>query len=301
MNQHLLVSSEFRKTIELEFGEPGKIWLEQLPQQIERLKNQWDLSSLQVHEELSFNYIAFGKQNNTSNVVLKLGFPHRELLSEIEVLRMNRENDAYVDFLLDDAANGALLLERILPGFTLLNETDLNRRLGITAELIKKTTHSSKQSDFSTMLDWCKAIRTPHKNSQILQLQLFALRHILPKYKPSDMTHLMHGDLHHENIIYDQNSANWRVIDPKGVLAPRGFACARYLHNHLPHSLNEIQTEICHRAEYFANALAVPKQDIIEVGLLDALNCAIWGHDDGEFQKQHLVAAMAMHVILTAA
>lgn len=43
----------------------------------------------------------------------------------------------------------------------------------------------------------------------------------------------LHGDMHHENILSVDNRG-WRLIDPKGLLGPRGFDFANYFFNPSP-------------------------------------------------------------------
>ena len=52
---------------------------------------------------------------------------------------------------------------------------------------------------------------------------------------------LLHGDLHHDNILYDEKEG-WLVIDPKGVVGEREIEVSAYLKNPVGHSeiyLNE--------------------------------------------------------------
>jgi len=41
---------------------------------------------------------------------------------------------------------------------------------------------------------------------------------------------LLHGDLHHENILRDKEEG-WKVIDPKGVIGPLSMEAARFIQN----------------------------------------------------------------------
>ena len=50
---------------------------------------------------------------------------------------------------------------------------------------------------------------------------------------------LLHGDLHHDNIL--KNSNGWLVIDPKGFIGDPAFELAAYLCNPIPELLQENQ------------------------------------------------------------
>ena len=41
---------------------------------------------------------------------------------------------------------------------------------------------------------------------------------------------LLHGDLHHENILLDA-SGNWKAIDPQGRIGEQCLECGRFLLN----------------------------------------------------------------------
>ena len=47
---------------------------------------------------------------------------------------------------------------------------------------------------------------------------------------------VLHGDLHHENMLFDAQ-AGWIVIDPKGVIGKPCLEMGRYLLNYLPPSM----------------------------------------------------------------
>src|SRR5262249_36356362 len=45
---------------------------------------------------------------------------------------------------------------------------------------------------------------------------------------------LLHGDLHHMNVLKD-DTRGWLVIDPKGVIGELAYETASILHNPIPH------------------------------------------------------------------
>jgi streptomycin 6-kinase len=48
----------------------------------------------------------------------------------------------------------------------------------------------------------------------------------------NDCNFLLHEDLHHENILF-QESGDWIAIDPKGVVGPKVMEFGRFIHNFL--------------------------------------------------------------------
>src|SRR5690606_23152783 len=52
----------------------------------------------------------------------------------------------------------------------------------------------------------------------------------------SHKTVLLHGDLHHDNIL--KNSDGWVVIDPKGFIGDPVYEVAAFIRNPIPDLLN---------------------------------------------------------------
>ncbi|HAN15862.1 MAG TPA: aminoglycoside/hydroxyurea antibiotic resistance kinase, partial [Chloroflexi bacterium] len=89
----------------------------------------WDLKLEAPYEHLSFQYVIRALRADGSPVVLKLGVPRDELDGEVRALRLYAGRGV-VRLLETDHALGALLLERIEPGFQL---AELARRDDVAA------------------------------------------------------------------------------------------------------------------------------------------------------------------------
>ena len=48
---------------------------------------------------------------------------------------------------------------------------------------------------------------------------------------------LLHGDLHHENLL--KNNNGWLAIDPKGFIGDPAFDVSAYIHNPIPELLGQ--------------------------------------------------------------
>ena len=73
---------------------------------------------------------------------------------------------------------------------------------------------------------------------------------------------LLHGDLHHENIL--KNGESWLVIDPKGFIGDRVFEVCAFIHNPSPALLEQASPIkiINDRIQACADLLGFPKQRI---------------------------------------
>lgn len=92
---------------------------------------------------------------------------------------------------------------------------------------------------------------------------------------------LLHGDLHHENILKDA-SGNWKVIDPQGRIGEQCLETGRFL-------LNEWEWfggigDLRHMAECidsFAKALGESRRTIAICCFLDYAVSSCWSLEDG--------------------
>ncbi len=97
------------------YGERGKVWLDQLPLMIERIASKYHLSELTPLENISYNYVMKGLQNDKP-IILKLSLDINGLKREINALRAFQGRGAVAVF---EEEDGVLVLERALPGHSL--------------------------------------------------------------------------------------------------------------------------------------------------------------------------------------
>ena len=158
------------------------------------------------------------------------------------------DGNGCVKLLAYDAAYNGLLLEDITPGNTLniLFPDDDAHALEITAALIKKMQRadfSGHMHEFETVEDWMDLLRTfqSAKIPQSILEKAYKLSQELLS-TPYEKT-LLHGDLHHENILqcaHDPHDIeSWIIIDPKGVVGPVEFEVVRFLMNPVPALLQQ--------------------------------------------------------------
>jgi streptomycin 6-kinase len=96
---------------------------------------------------------------------------------------------------------------------------------------------------------------------------------------PGDV--VLHGDLHHENILFDRQSG-WLAIDPKGVIGPPCLEVGRFLQNQLP---DEMPIErraalVRERVEVFHAELGTSRDILLASGLVDCVLSLCWGFED---------------------
>ena len=260
------------------YDEKGKQWLADLPQLVARLEIAHGLCHLKPVKHLSYNYVLSGFQG-LQPIVLKLGLDCYTLKREALALKAFAGFGA-VNVLLEH--DGMLLLERAVSGVSLKSyfpEKD-NDAIQITSEFLKQLHQAPILSDhgWPYINDWLVAldqdldipIDTLHK-ARRLRDELIAT-----SAKPV----LLHGDLHHDNIL--QNGNDWVVIDPKGVIGEPAYEIAAFIRNPISELLDHPNalSIIDNRINQFAKTLQLSKQRIINWCYVQAVLAWVWALED---------------------
>jgi streptomycin 6-kinase len=226
----------FEQRIRGVFGARGEAWLRALPETIAQIAARWSLVMDAPFANLTYNYVAPGARSDGTPVVLKLGVPNPELMSEVAALRVY-SGRGMVALLEADAAAGALLLARVSPGASLVTEHNDDRATLVAAEVMRKLRcRPPAEHAFPTVARWGQAFARLRSRfdggSGPLPAPVFsraeALYAELLSSSSSDV--VLHGDLHHDNILA-AGDAGWLAIDPKGVIGDPAFEPASLLLN----------------------------------------------------------------------
>jgi streptomycin 6-kinase len=92
---------------------------------------------------------------------------------------------------------------------------------------------------------------------------------------------LLHGDPHHDNIVYDER-LGWLSIDPKGVLGEREYELGAALRN--PAGLSEVFTDpdvMWQRVRTMCALLGADPDRVLRWCLAQAVLSAVWSVEDG--------------------
>ncbi len=121
------------------YGAEGEVWLAGLPARLEQTANRWALRLQPPFPNLSYNYVAPAVTATGAPVVVKVGMPVPELLSEIAALRWYDGRGA-VRLLDAWPEAGALLLEALQPGHSLVSlaAEDDDRATLIAADVMEQ-------------------------------------------------------------------------------------------------------------------------------------------------------------------
>jgi len=230
----LNLPAEFIKNIHNSFDEQGVQFIKDLPRLVDASSLIWNLRDAQTVPNLSYNYVAFARRADDVDVVLKIGVPNPELNSEMSALKLFN-GDGACQLLGSDEERGFLLLERLNPGTMLAALTDDDERTNIAIDVMQKIwrpleSDSGQQAvrlqSFIQLTDWFDALKKirPHFNGGTGPFPKKLFEHVesfLPELFTDENIKLIHGDLHHFNILYSERG--WLAIDPKGVIGPAEY------------------------------------------------------------------------------
>lgn len=261
------------------YGEKGKAWIDELPQIISAISSRLDLRDLKEVTNLTYNYVLSGLQGNNP-IILKLGLDSEGLAREAFALKCFAGHGV-VKVLAED--KGMLLLERAVSGASVKSyfPDKEHESIEIACGVIKKlhqanipTTHN-----FPHIKDWLTALDKDWFIPDWYLKKARKLRDQLLETSKPDV--LLHGDLHHDNIL--QNDNDWAVIDPKGVIGEPAYEVAAFIRNpipELPHHA-DATTIIHNRITRFSELLGIQAKRIHDWCFVQAVLSWVWAIEDG--------------------
>jgi streptomycin 6-kinase len=277
-----------RRMVEV-YGERGLHWTRQLPALIVALAERWSLRVQPPFPQLTYNYVAPALRADGIHVVLKVGVPTRELLSEIAALRLY-DGHGIVRLLAADPEQGAFLLERLNPGTPLALLPDDDTATLIAASIMRDLWRPAPPTTyfpFPTVEGWAAGFSRLRNQfsggtgpfpTPIIER---AERTFADLLSSSEDPVLLHGDLHHDNIAAAERCP-WLALDPKGVIGERGYEAAALLHNRLPAPFNpqSARPVLSRRLDILAAELGIDRFRLRAWGFAQTVLSAWWTYED---------------------
>lgn len=282
------VPPNLRANAEGTWGSAGVRWLESLPETLASVAQTWDLEVGEPYE-LSFNWVAPVRRSDGSAAVLKLGVSSSEhLAEEAEALRCFAGRGALR--LLDRfAEHGATLLERATPG-TMLRElvparddeatgaiVDLLRRLHVPApEDVRLPDVAAHRESFIAHL------RDRPCDTPPLAMVECALALFDDLCASSTERVVVHGDLHHDNVLRAEREP-WLAIDPHGAVGDPGIEIAPVLYNPEPWRRDDgLLALVPGRLVQLADGLGIPLERATAWGYVGCVLSEVWDAESGQ-------------------
>jgi streptomycin 6-kinase len=274
----------FKSTIKGVHRKAGEQWLKDFNELISYCEGKWSLTVMEPYP-LSFNFVAPVVLADGQQAVLKLCVPGKEFITEKEALHYYQGNGIaeLIDY---DSNRGIMLLERLNPGETLKTIENDEEATRIAAGVMKKLHKPASASHFAvfpTIQDWSMGhvkLRQrfnggigPLPEHLVTKAESFFPKLISTISNPQ----LLHGDLHHENIL-SATREPWLAIDPKGLIGEREYGVIQFLLNNVPEMNKSKVTE--RRVDIFVSELQLDKERILAWAFCHSILAAWWNVED---------------------
>lgn len=266
--------------------ESGEKWFNDLPQIIESLSEKWQMKVEKPFENLSYNYVAPCICADGNEAVLKIALPlnNPEFFNEAKYLQI-QDGDGAVKVLNFDKELRAMLLEKLNPGKHLKEIFAGNEQsaVEVTADLIKKNRRkASADSEFILLEVWFENFFKRARNTEFPREYLKHTEEIFYEFNNSSQKFLLHGDLHHENILSAEREP-FLVIDPKGIVGELGFETGAFLNNHASWLAGDInlREKLIKAVAHFSEAFEIEPRDLYKWAFAQMVLSIWWTFEDG--------------------
>ncbi len=284
------IPESFAQQMRAMHGAEGVAWLGRLPGLVAAHERLWHMRVLtETPFLLSYNYVAPAVMDDGRAAVFKAGFPGPELLSELRALQVYGGQGIAALLHYAELA-GVLLLERLQPGEMLTGyfpERDAEATDIAAQVMLNLWRPLPAAHPFPDLRQWTIGIErirpffggTSGPLPEAMVARAERLREELLTSSAEVM--LLHGDLHHYNIL-SASRAPWLAIDPKGVAGERAYECAAFLHNPMGDWLYQPDAKsiLRHRMDQLSERLGIPRERIAGWALVQGVLSDWWSIED---------------------
>ena len=186
-----------------------------------------------------------------------------------------------------ECADGALLLERITPGDSLERFTVTGRddeAIDIAADVIGRMGSTAAPRRCATVEQWGEAFsRYLSSGDRSIPRGLVeeGQRRFAALSASQQNVRLLHGDLHHDNVLFDANRG-WLAIDPKGVAGEIEYELGAFFRNPIARPDLAVERAVIERRlDRFTRALNLNRDRTLAWVFAQAVLSAIWTIEDG--------------------
>ncbi|HEV2529977.1 MAG TPA: aminoglycoside phosphotransferase family protein [Thermomicrobiales bacterium] len=234
----MIIPAYTRETIILRHGDDGRAWVDGLPGRLAELRERWQVRLGDAFSYGSVNFVAPGTRADGTPVVLKAAYDRASLVPEIEALRL-ADGSGLVPIIELAPEGDAYLMRRAVPGDELIDHPDdeeASRILGRTMAALWRPIPAVHP--FPTVVGWGQGFDRMRERygggtgPLPAELTARAERMYAELLSTSAEPVVLHGDLHHHNVLRDGDE--WSAIDPKGVVGEPAYEIGAMMRNRLP-------------------------------------------------------------------
>lgn len=264
----------------------GAEFIDKVLAALERYAEMWNLSNFEQIDYYSVNCIFKCVSDKYGLSILKIGSDSKETENEYNILK-EYGGTRFCRVYEADISKGVLLIERIVPGTQLRAEPNLDKRLDLFYELSRKLhVKPVSKENYPTYIGWVsritKYMRERKDYEALYNKMAYAeriCRSLCEKY-PGEM--LLHGDLHHDNILLDKDN-RYRIIDPKGVVGDSVFDIPRFILNEFDDVLDDgFRKKYIHITQTLSGKFNIPEYDIRRLTYVEMCMANCWNVESGQ-------------------
>ncbi|GMA60938.1 aminoglycoside phosphotransferase family protein [Alicyclobacillus fastidiosus] len=285
-----LLPIEFARRVQELYGRQGEEWLRDLPNLLHRCESRFGLRLEAPFLNLSWNLVLRASRYDDTPVVLKIAVRKEEFYRERNALNAFSGRGG-IQVLDADDCLGAVVLERANPGTPLSTIEDDGLATEIFCSVFRNIhctpscapdvsmPYVSMEEHFSG-IDRYRQRLCDDKVGPLPAYWVELAKECLADLISS--THervLLHGDLHHDNIL-QQKGGLWVVIDPKGIVGDRHFDTIQYLLNYVDKD-GDAYTVLTSRIRIISDTLELSARRIAMWGIARGVLDACWSIEDG--------------------
>lgn len=194
----------------------------------------------------------------------------------------------------------ASLIERAVPGThlsELVHKGEDDRATHILCDVIEKLHANKNVSGINVNVANLKANFELYLHSNDTQIPQELISEAQSIYrvliKSQERPLILHGDLHHDNVLYDEKKG-WLAIDPKGYIGEPCYEIGALLRNSLEHShITQDSERLNHRVSIICERLGFERERVIAWAFSQAVLAGIWSVQDGLSPKGFVEVALA--------
>jgi len=323
----LYLSESFRERLvgRAPSGSRGEMerWLSDLPDVVDALAERWELT-LGAAFASSRSYVAAADREPGEACVLKIGAPVRRGTGSTarEARALRAAGSAAVRLLAEDTDASALLLARATgPSLDKVCETDDDLATEILGSAMVSFQSAAGPGSglppLSVLEDTFEEFdRGPHGASyrgrgltdtlaeidsglRDLRRATATARRVLEELLADKVAPVVvHGDLHHRNVLADDQQG-WVVIDPKGYFGAPGYDVGALLYNPrpFPARLDDVESVVRRRLAVMSGVVAIDQPLLAAWGYVKSVLSLLWSLEDGgdlarDDIRMHTLAAL---------
>ncbi|MFO1257290.1 MAG: aminoglycoside phosphotransferase family protein [Gammaproteobacteria bacterium] len=224
------LNPNFISNIQDVYGETGQSWLTELPSHLTRLCEKYDLRFLSLMPDLTYHFVGLVEIIATAETaIIKMAPTNQNIDTEVKWLQCFNQGVPKIYWF--DEEQHACLMERIVSGKSLKSmvqfDDDAATRI-ICQTILNLQSHQQKRDGFKHLSELAKdlLVLKGRIDDKMLSQALTWFQEMT-----SDRTDdvLLHGDLHHDNIL--ASDLTWKVIDPHAYIGDPAFEVGPMIYN----------------------------------------------------------------------